>query len=173
MIHQPFKQLAQDNMTLREIVPEDADRLYAWRMNPINRPVFRTTGIVPFTEHTQFVARYFKPENHDAWFVVEVDGTPVGMIALCELDLERREAIWGRFVIEEASRRHGYGRRALLLLMNYARQIGVCQLRCEVLDGNVVAENLYRNLGFVEIGRYELEGRHFKKMTITLEGGSH
>jgi len=94
--------------------------------------------------------------------VVEVLGEPVGAIALYGFSADRSEAEWGRLVIDPAKRGRGYGRRALELLVERARELGVRRLRCEVVAGNAPAERIYEALGFVETGREDVGGRLFR-----------
>jgi RimJ/RimL family protein N-acetyltransferase len=82
VIHDGTHDVGTGPTKLREIRREDAAALYAWRMDPASRPMFRSTALVPFEEHLRRVDDYFRPENSDQWFVVEVDGRPVGTVSL-------------------------------------------------------------------------------------------
>ena len=153
---------------LREVTPADAPALYRWRMDPETRMQFRDTREVPYEAHLAFVQRYFAPANTDRWLIVEAEGEPVGAIALYDVSPDGAEAEWGRFVIAPEHRGKGWGRRSLELLIDHARAIGVRRLRCEVLAGNAVAEELYRRLGFTETGSYQDGGRTFRRLSLTL-----
>ncbi len=172
MIHQGPREIADgvadDNIRLREVTPEDAEALYRWRMEPATRGQFRGTAEVPFAAHQAYLARYFEPANSDRWFVIEALGEPVGAIALYDLSPDGAEAEWGRFVLDPERRGRGWGRRSLQLLIAHARSLGIGRLRCEVLAGNAVAEGLYHRLGFVETGSYEQEGRRFLQLALPL-----
>ncbi|HEY0515461.1 MAG TPA: GNAT family N-acetyltransferase [Thermoanaerobaculia bacterium] len=156
---------------MREVTPQDAERLYRWRMEPDTRAQFRGADEVPFAAHQAYLDRYFQPANTDRWFVVEVPevtGEPVGAIALYDLSPDGAEAEWGRFVLAPEHRGRGWGRRGLELLIDHARALGVRRLRCEVLAGNAVAEGLYHRLGFTETGSYEHGGRRFRRLAVPL-----
>ncbi|HEY2291013.1 MAG TPA: bifunctional GNAT family N-acetyltransferase/PLP-dependent aspartate aminotransferase family protein [Thermoanaerobaculia bacterium] len=153
---------------LREVTPADAPALYRWRMDPETRQQFRDTREVPYEAHLAFVRRYFAPANTDRWLIVEAADEPVGAIALYDFSPDGAEAEWGRFVIAPEHRGKGWGRRSLELLIAHAREIGVRRLRCEVLAGNAVAEDLYRRLGFTETGAYQDGGRTFRRLSLTL-----
>ncbi len=170
MIRHGPSRLADGDLVLREISPADSERLYRWRMDPANRPMFRDTALVPFDRHERFVARYFEADNTDCWFVIEAGGVPVGTIALYGLSADRAEGEWGRLVIDAGHRGRGYGKRALGLLIRYAREIGVRRLRCEVLSGNDAAEKLYRAMGFEEVASHEYGGRRFLELVAVLSG---
>jgi RimJ/RimL family protein N-acetyltransferase len=171
VIHQGPRAVADGEVRLREIAPEDAEALYRWRREPATRVQFRGTAEVPYAAHQAYLARYFHPGNSDRWFVVEAAGEPVGTIALYDLAADGAEAEWGRFVLAPEHRGRGWGRRSLELLIAHARSLGVRRLRCEVLAGNAVAAGLYRRLGFVETGSYEQEGRRFLQLAMALTQG--
>lgn len=153
---------------LREVTPADAADLYRWRMDPETRRQFHDTREVPYEAHLAFVERHFDPANTDRWLIVEASDEPVGAIALYDLSPDGAEAEWGRFVIAPEHRGKGWGRRALELLIEHARGLGVRRLRCEVLAGNTAAEELYRRLGFTETGSYQDGGRTFRRLSLTL-----
>lgn len=130
--------------------------------------MFRSTERAPLEAHAALLERYFSPDNADCWFVVEADGAPVGTIMLHGAAAAAAEAEWGRLVIAPEARGRGYGRRALVLLIEYARRIGLSRLRCEVLAGNTAAEAIYDELGFRETGRDETGGRVFRYLAREL-----
>jgi RimJ/RimL family protein N-acetyltransferase len=156
-------------LRLREVGPGDADRLYGWRMEPTARAMFRDDSQVPYIAHLGFLARYLRPECADRWFVIEVGGEAIGAIALYGFTEAGDDAHWGRFVIAPSSRGRGWGRRALVLLLAHARELGVRRLHCEVLGGNARAEVMYRSLGFREDGEEEAGGRRFLRLVAELE----
>jgi RimJ/RimL family protein N-acetyltransferase len=164
------REVGQGDVRLREVRPDDAQRLYAWRMDERSRPMFRSTAEVPFATHRQFMERYFREGNTDRWFVIEAEGEPVGTITLYGFSPDGREAEWGRLVVDPALRGRGYARRALALVIEHARALGVKTLRCEVLEGNDVAAGLYRQAGFLPAGLEEAAGRRFLQLTLDLEG---
>jgi RimJ/RimL family protein N-acetyltransferase len=173
LIHSGPSEIADGEIRLREITPEDAADLYRWRMEPATRAQFRGAGEVPFAAHQAYLARYFDPVNSDRWFVIEAAGEPVGAVALYDLSPEGAEADggeaeWGRFVLDPGRRGRGWGRRSLELLIAHARALGIRRLRCEVLAGNAVAAGLYLRLGFVETGSYETDGRRFLQLAMLL-----
>ncbi len=157
------------SLRLSEVGAADAEDLYRWRMEPTARVMFRHADVVPFAVHQAFVDGYLRPDCADHWFVIEAEGRRVGAIALYGFSADRTEAEWGRFVIAPEHRGQGWGRRALRLLIDHARALGVRRLRCEVVAGNPRAEGLYRSLGFADEGAYELGGRRFLRLVANLE----
>jgi len=163
------RQVGTGRMTLREIRREDAEALYAWRMDPASRPMFRSTALVPFAEHLERVDAYFRPDNRDRWFVVEVNGRPVGTVSLYDFSPDAAEAEWGRLVITPAERGRGFGGEAFALLLGHARDLGLRRLRSVVLEGNEPSMAIHRRLGFREVEVREEEGRRFVHLALDLK----
>src|SRR5579859_1040208 len=155
-------------VTLRKVTEDDSEVLYRLRMDPLSRPMFRNTGVAPFQLHREVVSNHLQSHSGDCWFIIEAGRKTVGAVALYNFEDEGRTSEWGRFVISPEARQLGYGRRALRLLMQHARSVGVRTLHCEVLATNFVAVRLYRDLGFVQTGVREDAGRSFLEFAATL-----
>jgi RimJ/RimL family protein N-acetyltransferase len=155
-------------VSLRKVSASDAEVLYHLRMDPLSRPMFRKTSVVPYELHQKVMREYLQSDSRDCWFVITVGLEMVGAVALYNFENEGRTSEWGRFVIAPEARKHGYGRRALRLLMQHARSVGVQTLHCEVLATNFAAAKLYRDLGFEQTGQREYAGRRFLELTATL-----
>jgi RimJ/RimL family protein N-acetyltransferase len=159
-------QLLTDGVvSLREILPEDEENLYRWRMDPLSRSMFRNTEEAPYELHRSMIEQYFQPGSRDCWFIIEAEQTPVGALALYNFDDQGLTCEYGRFVIAPDVRRRGYGRRALRLLMDYAHSAGIRRVRCEVLSSNTGALRLYRELGFVQEAEHREGARSFLELS--------
>jgi len=112
--------------------------------------------------------RYFQEATTDRWFVIEAGGRGVGTITLYGFSADGRSAEWGRLVVDPEQRGQGHARRALALVVAHARELGVRTLRCEVLEGNPVAADLYRRAGFRPTGVEEAGGRRFQQLELQL-----
>jgi len=163
------REIGDGTVRLREVTAADSEDLYRWRMDDASRPMFRSPGKVSTEEHRAFLSRYFEPGNTDRWFVIVAESEPVGAIALYGLSDDGNEAEWGRLVVAPERRGRGYGRRALELLIEHARRMGIRRLRCEVLEGNAAAESIYRDAGFVETGRSAIGDRIFRSLSRRLD----
>jgi RimJ/RimL family protein N-acetyltransferase len=169
MIRAGAAEMTDGVVRLREVTPDDAERLHRWRMDERSRFMFRSTAEVPLAAHRQFMDRYFAEGNRDRWFVIEAAGAPVGTITLYGFNADGTEAEWGRLVVAPERRGNGYASRALALLIAHARALGVRTLRCEVLEGNGVAAGLYDAAGFRRTGVDEVGGRRFLQLVLPLE----
>lgn len=153
---------------LREVTPEDAERLHRWRVEPSARTMFRDDRDIPWEDHLAFLGGYFQRDCDDRWFVIEVASEPIGSIALYGFSPDGQEAEWGRFVVTPGRRGRGFGRRALVLLLAHARELGLRRLRCEVAAENPRAEALYRSLGFVREPREDESVGRFVRLVAPL-----
>ena len=87
-----------------------------------------------------------------AWLILD-GNTPVGYIVLCigySLEWLGRDAFVDEFYLKEEYRGRGWGRQAMAFLEEAARAAGIRTLHLEVVEGNDMALQLYRKLGFIE-----------------------
>ena len=83
------------------------------------------------------------------YLVAEKDGRVIGYAgAWIILD----ESHITNIAIEESCRGHGYGRALTAALMQYLSNLGASYATLEVRRSNLRAQNLYKSLGFVELG---------------------
>ena len=83
------------------------------------------------------------------YLVAEKDGQVVGYAgAWIILD----ESHITNIAIEESRRGFGYGRALTTALMQYLSNLGAAYATLEVRRSNLRAQNLYKSLGFVELG---------------------
>lgn len=167
MLEQRPPALSDGVVSLREIAREDSRLLYEWRFQAGTRAMFRNQNVPPFESHERMLHHYFKSVSRDRWFLIEARGEPVGAIAVYNFS-EDGLCEWGRFVIAQKARGIGYGRRALRLLLEYARRIGVRRLTCQVLSTNLPALQLYTSLGFMKVSEIDDHGRMFLSMALDL-----
>lgn len=84
-------------------------------------------------------------------FVVEAEGEPVGRLWLAERLLGGRRVLYVYDVsIDPEQQGRGYGRAAMRLAEEEARERGIGRIELNVFGGNDVARGLYRSLGYVE-----------------------
>jgi Acetyltransferases, including N-acetylases of ribosomal proteins len=85
-------------------------------------------------------------------FAIYNDDVLIGFIMLGYYELKNCYNIW-RFMIDERYQGKGYGKAALLLGIRYlAETYGVREIFLSVVPENIVAENLYRSVGFERTG---------------------
>jgi ribosomal protein S18 acetylase RimI-like enzyme len=86
----------------------------------------------------------------NAHFLTVVAGAPEQPIGAIWLNVDRTNAFLYDLRIDEAHRRHGYARAALLALETYAKAQGAARIGLHVFGRNTAARDLYRSLGYGE-----------------------
>jgi len=84
-------------------------------------------------------------------YIVEVDGKKVGNLNLRGIPDDKSGRLG--IIIDYRYQSKGYGREAMKLLEKEAKKLGIKKLRLEVFASNKVAVNLYKKMGYKELGR--------------------
>ena len=85
-------------------------------------------------------------------FVIEAESERVGHLWVGEREAGDARVLWIYDIfVDEAVRRRGFGRDALLLAEEEARRRGLPRIGLNVFGGNEGARRLYRSLGYGEV----------------------
>ena len=84
-------------------------------------------------------------DPHHNFFVAEFDGDLVGYAGLW---VEGEQAHIAKLAVHDDHRRRGIGTAMIEHLLDHARRLGLSQAYLEVRRSNLVAQDLYRRLGF-------------------------
>jgi ribosomal protein S18 acetylase RimI-like enzyme len=109
------------------------------------------------TEHERLLPQGLHSENHYFYTLYDED-QPVGMVWMrAAPDHPLREGFIFLIWMDEKFRGKGYGRQAMLLLEEKARELGLKSLALRVFASNGVARGLYESL------EYEVTSLNMKK----------
>ncbi|MBO9710209.1 MAG: UDP-4-amino-4,6-dideoxy-N-acetyl-beta-L-altrosamine N-acetyltransferase [Caulobacter sp.] len=135
-------------VTLRPVAEGDRARLLTWRNSP-------QVALYMYSDHEIGQA------EHDRWFdgiggrldrlywVIELDGEPVGLTSLTEIDRAQGRATIARYLGDLAVRGLGVGAAAEFKLLDHAfSRLGLRKVWSEVLASNEVAWGLHVANGF-------------------------
>jgi diamine N-acetyltransferase len=148
--------IANSEIRLRALEPDDVELLYKWENDPETWKVSNTHGPV-----SKFMlASYIKSCDKDFWeskemrlIIESCDGKPVGSLELFDFDPYHSRAGIGIMIFEIEERRKGLATKALQLIMDYAfNELGIYQLYANVAESNQPSIELFRKLGFVHTG---------------------
>ena len=158
-IKQSLTPLAGDAFCLRLLCAEDLPMTLAWRNREDIRVQFIHSDIITWEQHLAWWQQY-QAKNNDFVFIIEETQQlhrPVGQVSLYNIDLEKREAEYGRLMIgDNEARGKGLARRATELLIAWAFDtLKLKRIHLEVFKNNTTAVNLYRQCGFVPYGKRE------------------
>ena len=141
-------------LKLRALEPDDAEMMYeaesdpeAWRYSDYLAPI-------SLRMLRDYALTYDADPFHSGQLrlIVEVDGTPAGILDLFDISARHLRADTGIYILP-AFRRKGVGTRALELAKDYCRErLGLHQLTASVASGNAEALLCYGKAGFSVTG---------------------
>lgn len=143
--------LLKDNeLSLRALEPSDLHWLYEVENETALWHVSDT--ITPFS--AAILSEYIANAQLDIYaekqlrLVIQVANAPVGLVDLFDFNPKHHRAMVG-IVILPHYRNKGFGKRALLLLLSYARNVLDChQLAATVSEDNTESRRLFTSAGF-------------------------
>jgi RimJ/RimL family protein N-acetyltransferase len=149
--------LVSGSVRLRLLEEADLPMTRAWRnQDHIRKWFFHSDPITP--EQHQAWWRRYQDRDDDFVFIIEETERlkrPVGQVAIYNVDWTARRAEFGRLMIGEAEAQgRGLARIATARVVDEALKTwGINQVYLEVLAANAPALAIYRDCGFVEVGR--------------------
>jgi diamine N-acetyltransferase len=135
---------------LREITSETVRQVTALAVAPDQEGYVASNAI-------SIAEAYFEPK---AWFRAIAAGDELVGFAMVYRDATVGEFYVWRFMIDARHQGHGYGRRAVELLVEEARGDGAERVTLSVVPGDRSAIEFYKRLGFVETG--EIHGQEIE-----------
>ena len=153
--------LSGKNIRLRAIEPADLDIIYEWENDPANWLISNT--ITPFSKHvlTRYIEHAHK-DIHEArqlrLMIDLVDDSAVpketiGTVDLFDFDPVHERAGLGILIANQENRMKGFAYESLSILIRYSFEtLHLHQLYCNISNDNQASLNLFKKLGFVEIG---------------------
>lgn len=139
-------------LTFRSHAEEDILLRVKWLNNQeissfiINEPNYHTD----IEQQTAWFAKYKKDQTRK-FFTILADNKPIGLVGLS--NITQGSADLFIMIGEREYRGLGIGKKAAQFIVNYAfKDLLLSKLSLEVNKNNIIAINLYKALGFVEIG---------------------
>ncbi|MEO6902962.1 MAG: GNAT family protein [Bacteroidia bacterium] len=152
-----MKLLANKDISLRALEPNDIDVLYNWENNIENWQVSNVQ--TPFSRYT--LQQYIETAHQDIYSVKQLrliielslsaddKKITIGCIDLFDFDPKHLRAGIGILIAEKTERRKGYASDALALLINYAFEIlNLHQLYCNITAENEASILLFQKYDF-------------------------
>lgn len=153
--------LENEIVKLRPPELPDIELLYVWENN---MEIWKASNtITPFSRFV--LKRYIETSHLDIWetkqlrLIIEAKNqsslmfVPVGLVDLFDFDPFHLRAGVGILVANQEFRQKGYATEALKLLIRYAfNTLQIHQLYCNISAENTISLQLFKNIGFEEIG---------------------
>lgn len=119
-----------------------------------------------FREELATLSGEYAPPTGDL-LLAESDGTPVGCVAIRELD--DRVCEMKRLYVVPEYRRHSVGRALATAIITAARHLCYSSMRLDTVPSMRGARHLYESIGFQEIEAYRynpIEGATFMELSL-------
>jgi RimJ/RimL family protein N-acetyltransferase len=140
-------------VSLSSIRPEDSEILFRWINDPETVRLNAPYKPVHWASHEAWVRSVGNSPGRHV-FVIRVDGRPIGVVQLVDIDPIHRSAELTIRIGEEADRGRGYGTEALRLAVGFAwRDLNLHRVWARVFATNARAIRAFQKAGFVEEGR--------------------
>lgn len=131
---------------LRSIEPNELELMLSWRNAPSVRANMYTRHEISLTEHLAWWARS-EGRSDQQYFMYELQGAPMGIVAFTGIDLSNRNASWAFYSCPGAPK--GTGTKMEYLALEYAfDDLRLNKLFCEVLAFNSAVIKLHQKFGF-------------------------
>ena len=148
--------LADEEIRLRALEPEDLEVLYRWENNSALWEVGDT--LAPFS---RYVLRHYIAESgrslyevHQLRLMIEQEetGKAIGIVDLFDFNPHANRAACG-ILLDPAYQGQGWGTRSLRLLIRYAfDRLALHQLYAHVPEANLPSHRLFLRCGFQQTG---------------------
>lgn len=140
--------MSAPSITLRDVRPDDSDRLRLWRNMPeVSAWMYSDHAISP-AEHERWFAVAMADPSRRYW-IIELDGAPVGLVNLADISREHRKCAWAYYLADPATRGKGVGAFVEFRMLDHVfDDLGMNKLWCEVLIDNEPVWKLHESFGF-------------------------
>lgn len=133
---------------LRRMTPADGPQVLAWRNSEAVAAFMYTDHRIGADEHARWLAAALAAGDRRYW-IVELDGAPVGVANLAGIDRANRRTAWAFYLGEPSARGRGVGAVVEAAVLEYAfNSLDLHKIWCEVLVENAAVLRLHERFGF-------------------------
>lgn len=136
------------DVRLRDVRESDRERLLEWRNSPDVATYMYSDHKISHDEHDH----WFDVVRHDSrrrYWIIEVDGEPVGLANLADIDMAHRRCAWAYYLASPNVRGLGVGSFVEFWVIEQVfAGLGLNKLWCEVLISNESVWRLHELYGF-------------------------
>lgn len=124
-----------------------------WRNSPdVARFMYNDEEIAP-AQHRAWFERIKRDATASYW-LIELDGDPVGLANVVDLDFDRNSASWAFYIADPRTRGRGVGQYVEFCVLDCAFDYwNLAALNCQVLASNPDVIALHVGVGFKEVRR--------------------
>lgn len=138
--------------SLRPLQLGDIERVREWRNLPDVARYMYTDHEIGEPEHAAWFGHAMNDPKRRYW-IIELDGQPVGLVNLYEISMEHRRAYWAFYLADPSVRGRGVGSFTERWVLHHVfEDLGLNKLCCEVLASNEGVVRMHERYGFVVDG---------------------
>lgn len=135
-------------VTLRPLAAEDGAGVLAWRNSEAVAPYMYSEHVITPQEHATWLTRALAEDDRKFW-IIELDGAPVGLANLVKIDRENSKCEWAYYLADPATRGRGVGAVVEYLVLSFVfERLGLNRLWCEVFLDNEAVWRTHEGFGF-------------------------
>ncbi len=144
---------------IRPLERQDLELVAKWRQSSAAIEAFFSADPVSLSTQGLWYEAYLRDQNDMMFVIILDDGTPVGTIALVNIDHRNQKAEYARLLIGDPTfKRKGVAESASRELLAFGfKQLHLTKIYLEVFETNHAAVSLYKKLGFETEGRFRSE----------------
>lgn len=135
------------DITLSLFTAQHISRTFQWVKNPELRRLFLIRGEPDYDSHISYFSKVLKDERQ-IWYALIFQGEHIGNCGLKNLDLKKKECELWIYIGEQRNRGRGIGKKATIMLIEKAKELGYYHIYLHVADFNNAAIRMYSGLGF-------------------------
>lgn len=141
---------------LRPLTPADDAALAALIRRSLKAHRLDIPGTVYFDAGLDHLSGFYLADpNRRAYFILDIDGAPVGGIGLAEIDLFENCAELQKLYLDDSVKGRGWGYRLIEAVEEAARARGYRRMYLETHTNLQAAIHIYEKSGYVEIDKPE------------------
>lgn len=145
--------MSAPRVELRPLTAADSARLLRWRNSPEVAAYMYTDHQISPEEHARWFAG-IEGDARRAYWIIEMDGAPVGLANLYDIDRRNGRCAWAYYLAEPQVRGKGVGSFVeYLMIETVFGEFGLHKLWCEVLASNEAVWKLHESFGFRQEAR--------------------
>ena len=135
------------NFSVRPIIEGDLEMIMNWRMSPEVTRYMNTNPKLTIEGQRKWL-HSLEEKNDVKYWIIEVAGTPAGVICLVDIDYEKKNTSWGYYIGEIGLRSMQLAISLELSLYAYVfGELCLDEIRCEVFSLNEGVIKLHQLCG--------------------------
>ncbi len=153
MVPEKVLKLSAGDISIRPLEQGDLLTLQGWVNDPLIQRRIGISGERTPAMQDAWFAGLQKDEAREVWAICAADNY-IGNVSLYSIDHKNRNAGLSIFIGSAETRGKGYGKTALLLILEYAfRDLGLHRVFCKTEAAFKDAVRLYESTGFTREGK--------------------